>query len=74
LGVTHLLATGELSRHTVNAFGSGGQWLESVDKIVDELQRTLSGDEFVLVKGSRSMGMERVVGALRDSADTAGGA
>jgi len=74
LGVTHLLATGELSRHTVNAFGSGGQWFESVDKIVDELQRTLSGDEFVLVKGSRSMGMERVVGALRDSADTAGGA
>jgi UDP-N-acetylmuramoyl-tripeptide--D-alanyl-D-alanine ligase len=74
VGVKHLLATGELSRHAVDAFGSGGQWLASVDDIVDELQQSLSGDEFVLVKGSRSMGMERVVSALRESAETAGGA
>ena len=74
VGVNHLLATGELSRHAVDAFGSGGQWLASVDDIVDELQQSLSGDEFVLVKGSRSMGMERVVSALRESAETAGGA
>ena len=73
MGVTHLLATGELSRHTVAAFGSGGQWLASVNDVIDELQRSLSGDEYVLVKGSRSMGMERVVDALRESSATAGG-
>ena len=66
MGITHLLATGELSRHAVAAFGSGGQWLASVDDVIDELQRSLSGDEYVLVKGSRSMGMERVVNALTD--------
>jgi UDP-N-acetylmuramoyl-tripeptide--D-alanyl-D-alanine ligase len=74
IGVDHLLATGELSRHAVDAFGSGGQWFASVDEIVDELQRSLSGDEFVLVKGSRSMGMERVVSALREPAGVVGGA
>lgn len=73
MGVKHLLATGELSRHAVDAFGNGGQWLATVDDIVDELQRSLSGDEFVLVKGSRSMGMEHVVNALRASVDVAGG-
>ena len=74
VGVTHLLATGELSRHTVDAFGNGGQWVASVDDVIDELQRSLSGDEVVLVKGSRSMGMERVVSAMRASADAPGGA
>ncbi len=74
VGVTHLLATGKLSRHAVDAFGDGGQWVVSVDDVIDELQRSLSGDEVVLVKGSRSMGMERVVSALRERADPAGGA
>ena len=74
IGVDHLLATGELSRHAVDAFGSGGQWFASVDDIVDELQRSLSGEEFVLVKGSRSMGMERVVSALREPSGAVGSA
>ena len=74
IGVDHLLATGELSRHAVDAFGNGGQWFASVDEIVDELQRSLSGEEFVLVKGSRSMGMERVVSALREPSGVVGGA
>ena len=74
IGVDHLLATGELSRHAVDAFGNGGQWFASVDEIVDELQRSLSGEEFVLVKGSRSMGMERVVSALREPSGAVGSA
>lgn len=64
LGIDRLLATGELSRNTVREFGDGAQWFESVDALIAELQRTLTAGNTVLVKGSRSARMERVVDAL----------
>lgn len=72
LGVSRLLATGVLTRHTVSAFGAGGQWFGSVDELVDELRRTLKPGYRVLVKGSRSARMERVVEALHAPAEAAG--
>jgi UDP-N-acetylmuramoyl-tripeptide--D-alanyl-D-alanine ligase len=72
LGVSRLLATGVLTRHTVSAFGAGGQWFDSVDELVDELRRTLKPGHRVLVKGSRSARMERVVEALHAPAEAAG--
>lgn len=70
-GVKNLLATGPLSRKTVESFGDGGRWFESIDALSDELRSRISAGDVVLVKGSRSMGMERVVQALTGKADKA---
>ena len=66
-GISRLLATGELSRHTVEAFGEGASWHADVDDLVVRLKSELAEGMNVLVKGSRFMRMERVVDALRDA-------
>jgi UDP-N-acetylmuramoyl-tripeptide--D-alanyl-D-alanine ligase len=67
-GVRRLFATGPLSRFTVESFGSNAAWFEDTDQLarelVTELERNASSGINVLVKGSRSMQMERVVHAL----------
>ena len=68
-GIANLAATGDLSRHTVAAFGDGGHWFATHDELIDMLRTSLSGDAVVLVKGSRSTGMECVVDALRGDND-----
>ena len=68
-GVERLYATGDLSRRAVEAFGDGGYWFDSVDALIDALRSSLAegGRPNVLVKGSRSMRMERVVAGLEAS-------
>lgn len=73
-GVANLLATGPLSKHTVEAFGENGRWYASIDELVDDLRKSIGDGDVVLVKGSRSMGMERVVEALTDTLDKVGSA
>jgi UDP-N-acetylmuramoyl-tripeptide--D-alanyl-D-alanine ligase len=63
-GINRLLATGELSRNTVDAFGDGATWYESAEEISAELAVSLSANSNVLIKGSRSMRMGRVVRAI----------
>ncbi|MBT8078532.1 MAG: UDP-N-acetylmuramoyl-tripeptide--D-alanyl-D-alanine ligase [Gammaproteobacteria bacterium] len=73
-GVDFLLATGELSKRAVAAFGAGASWFSSVAHLADSLSQQVDSGSNVLVKGSRSMRMERVVEALRDtSAERRGG-
>jgi UDP-N-acetylmuramoyl-tripeptide--D-alanyl-D-alanine ligase len=72
LGIKRLFATGALSQHTVAAFGEGGQWFSSVAELVDELRNLLTPACRVLVKGSRSARMERVVDALHPPATVKG--
>ena len=65
-GIDRLLATGDLSRNTVAAFGEGGAWYDSTNELSAALKALVDQGSNVLVKGSRSMRMERVVAALRD--------
>jgi len=70
-GVTRLYGLGELAQQAVAAFeGPGGAFL-SMDELLEALHADLHGPLHILVKGSRSMGMERVVAAL--GADAASG-
>jgi UDP-N-acetylmuramoyl-tripeptide--D-alanyl-D-alanine ligase len=63
-GVDALLALGPLGRETVAGAGAIGQHHETLDTLLAALQPMLAAGVTVLVKGSRSAGMERVVQAL----------
>lgn len=60
-GVKVLYATGRLSANAVNAFGGNGFYFQNKDELITALQKDLTGNEVVLVKGSRSAAMEEVV-------------
>jgi len=64
LGVVRLLATGDSSHATVDAFGDGGRHFSDVQALIDHLCAELEPGVTCLVKGSRSMGMERAVQAI----------
>ncbi|MBE9568591.1 MAG: UDP-N-acetylmuramoyl-tripeptide--D-alanyl-D-alanine ligase [Proteobacteria bacterium] len=60
-GISALYATGVLSENAVKAFGSNGFYYQSQDDLIAGLINNLTADDVVLVKGSRSAAMERVV-------------
>jgi len=74
-GVARLLATGDDSRHAVEAYGAGGQWFAGVDDLIATARSGLGAGVTVLVKGSRSNRLERVADALAadDGAARGGG-
>jgi UDP-N-acetylmuramoyl-tripeptide--D-alanyl-D-alanine ligase len=66
-GIERMLATGELMRGAVAAFGAGGEHFDSVDALAAALEgrlRDAGSGVTLLVKGSRFMRMERVVAKL----------
>ncbi len=65
-GVSRLFAYGDLAGSAAEGFGDHASWYTSLDALVDELSAEMSAGVSVLVKGSRSMRMERVVDALRE--------
>ncbi|MFV1996520.1 MAG: UDP-N-acetylmuramoyl-tripeptide--D-alanyl-D-alanine ligase [Acidiferrobacterales bacterium] len=67
VGVHRLFAVGKLGRHAAAAFGKGGRHLENHEEVIDALLDVLHSDMTVLVKGSRSMQMEKVVTGIARS-------
>lgn len=68
-GIRRLRAVGPLSRAAVDAFGSGAEHYADQSQLIEALRDELRSGVVLLVKGSRSSAMDRVVGALlsRDS-------
>jgi len=71
-GVERLFAVGEATKLSVESFGEGGVWHDDTAAVAEEVGRELAADVRVLVKGSRSNRLERVVAAL-ESVPSAGG-
>ncbi len=71
-GVERLYALGTLGAEAASAFGPGGQALADREALLAALRAVLDGDVALLVQGSRSMGMERVVVALAARVPTVG--
>ncbi len=63
-GIEQLCCLGELSQATATAFGVGAQWFQDHDSMITALKAQLTTGDTVLIKGSRSARMERVVNAL----------
>jgi UDP-N-acetylmuramoyl-tripeptide--D-alanyl-D-alanine ligase len=63
-GVDQLFALGDLSQHTVLAFGSNARHFATPVELAEALDPYLQPDTTILVKGSRFMKMERVIDAI----------
>jgi UDP-N-acetylmuramoyl-tripeptide--D-alanyl-D-alanine ligase len=59
-----LFSIGELARHAATAYGAGAQSFTELSKLEAALKREIAVEVTVLVKGSRVMGLERLVRAL----------
>lgn len=62
--IDKLYAVGKLSAHAIEAFGQGAQIYDSKDHLVTALKTQVSEHSTVLIKGSRSAGMEIIAKAL----------
>jgi UDP-N-acetylmuramoyl-tripeptide--D-alanyl-D-alanine ligase len=66
--IDRLFAAGNLSALAVEAFGSGGEWFADTESLARAVNAELTREVCVLVKGSRSNRLERVVEVLVGSA------
>lgn len=71
-GVHRLFAVGTLAAAAAGAFGDGGRHFDDRDSLLAALRAELSGEVRVLVKGSRFMGMDRIVADLVGGDEQAG--
>lgn len=63
-GVERLYALGELTKFTVQAFGAGANHINSHKELAVLLITEVAADVTVLIKGSRTMGMEYLIDYL----------
>ena len=72
LGIERLYALGPLARIAAQGFGEGAVHFKDITELIAEVRQRLAADVALLVKGSRSSRMERVVAGL--TGDEVGGA
>lgn len=65
-GLDALWATGTFSALSAGSFGAGGRHFATQETLIAEAKKTLSENDVVLVKGSRSAAMERVIAQLKN--------
>ena len=65
-GIDGLFTLGELSGNAARAFGRGARHCGELTELMQALEPVVAADATVLIKGSRSMRMERVVRALTE--------
>lgn len=66
-GVKRLFAVGNDARYSVEAFGDNALFFETQETLIATLKKELTGDEVLLIKGSRAQRMENVAAALIDN-------
>ncbi|WP_018876479.1 UDP-N-acetylmuramoyl-tripeptide--D-alanyl-D-alanine ligase [Thioalkalivibrio sp. ALE31] len=64
MGIDHCLALGDAARDSAEAFGDGGEWFADHGALQARLEALLAEGTTVLVKGSRSQHMERIIEGL----------
>lgn len=67
-GIDQLWGVGPELRETVAAFGPGGRHFDSLESLVADLDEVFAEGDTVLIKGSRSAGMERALRKLLPAA------
>ncbi len=63
-GIDHWMSFGASRQHYASGFGAGAEYYDDLKRLTDRVVPLLSPDTTVLVKGSRSAAMERVVEKL----------
>lgn len=70
-GIDSLFTLGEQARRIAEAFGPRATHCASIEELIESLERVVTPQTTLLVKGSRFMRMERVVAALVDERSAA---
>lgn len=71
--INQLYCLGAQSVHAANAFGAAAKHFDELEPLLDSLKATMKNNMTILVKGSRSMRMERVIEALKATDSVNGG-
>lgn len=61
------VATGPMSQAACDAFGEDAHWFRTQDELIEFLKQETSSADTLLIKGSRSAAMDRVVTALNNN-------
>lgn len=64
-GIDRLIAVGSLAAHAARAYGAGSETFSTRAEAQDWLEPQLNQDLVLLIKGSRSAGLDQLVEALR---------